>query len=194
MAQWWERLSPTSVTQVQIPASMPYVGWVCCWFSPVLREVSPLLKKQLFPNSSSTRNQVDEEPLCGCATSKSLFIYLCSMACIEYDLVETKNSVIKFWAFLFLQALTLALTLHEKGRSELKKRNYAEALLLLLEAEKEFRYSRSSPCDHYCELPALFTTTFVKPHLNCYLNFIMKALISDRDDFHDHPTGLFICF
>ena len=27
-------------------------------------------------NSNSTRNQVDEEPLCGCATSKSLFIYL----------------------------------------------------------------------------------------------------------------------
>ena len=34
----------------------------------------------------------------------------------------------------------MALTLHEKGRSVLKKRNYAEALLLLLEAEKEFRY------------------------------------------------------
>ena len=28
------------------------------------------------PNSSSTKNQVDEEPLCGSATSKSLFIYL----------------------------------------------------------------------------------------------------------------------
>ena len=28
------------------------------------------------PNSNSTRNQVDEEPLCGCATSKLLFNYL----------------------------------------------------------------------------------------------------------------------
>ena len=28
------------------------------------------------PNPSSTRNQLNEEPLCGCATSKSLFIYL----------------------------------------------------------------------------------------------------------------------
>ena len=27
-----------------------------------------------FPNSNSTRNQVDEEPLRGCATSKSLII------------------------------------------------------------------------------------------------------------------------
>ena len=29
-----------------------------------------------FPNSNSTRNQVDEEPHCGCATSKSLFFNL----------------------------------------------------------------------------------------------------------------------
>ena len=33
-------------------------------------------QKPAFPNSSSTKNQVDEEPLSGCATSKSLFIYL----------------------------------------------------------------------------------------------------------------------
>ena len=33
-------------------------------------------QKPTFPNSNSTRNQVDEEPLCGCATSKSLFIFL----------------------------------------------------------------------------------------------------------------------
>ena len=38
--------------------------------------VFPSPQKPTFPNSSSTRNQVDEEPLCGCATSKSLFIYL----------------------------------------------------------------------------------------------------------------------
>ena len=38
--------------------------------------VFPSPQKPTFPNSNSTRNQVDEEPLCGCATSKSLFIYL----------------------------------------------------------------------------------------------------------------------
>ena len=38
--------------------------------------VFPSPQKPTFPNSSSTRNQVDEEPLCGYATSKSLFIYL----------------------------------------------------------------------------------------------------------------------
>ena len=85
--QWWcsrwEHSPPTNVARVQIRASTPYVGWVCCWFSPLLREVflrvlrfSPLLKNQTFPNFNSTRNQVDEEPLCGCATCKSLFIYL----------------------------------------------------------------------------------------------------------------------
>ena len=38
--------------------------------------VFPSPEKPTFPNSNSTRNQVDEEPLCGCAASKSLFIYL----------------------------------------------------------------------------------------------------------------------
>ena len=33
-------------------------------------------QKPTFPNINSTRNQVDEESLCGCSTSKSWFIYL----------------------------------------------------------------------------------------------------------------------
>ena len=36
--------------------------------------VFPSPQKLTFPDSNLTRNQVDEEPLCGCATSKSLFI------------------------------------------------------------------------------------------------------------------------
>ena len=52
-------------------------------FAP--RDFSPgtlvLSSPQTFPNSNSTTNQVDEEPICGYATSKSLFIYLlCSVA------------------------------------------------------------------------------------------------------------------
>ena len=38
--------------------------------------VFPSPQKPTFSNSNSTSNQVDEEPLCGCATCKSLFIYL----------------------------------------------------------------------------------------------------------------------
>ena len=57
-------LPPTNVTQVQIPVSMPHVGWVCCWFSPLLREVflwvlwfSPLLKNQHFQIPFRSRMQ-----------------------------------------------------------------------------------------------------------------------------------------
>ena len=38
--------------------------------------VFPSPQKLAFPNSNLTRNQVDKEALCGCATFKSLFIYL----------------------------------------------------------------------------------------------------------------------
>ena len=44
-------------------------------FSPVT-PVFPSPQKPTLPNSNSTRNQVDKEPLCGCATSKSFFIDL----------------------------------------------------------------------------------------------------------------------
>ena len=52
----------------------------------------PSSQKPTFPNSSSTRNQVDEEPLGGCATSKLLFIYslsgwtsICDFQAILYN-------------------------------------------------------------------------------------------------------------
>ena len=36
----------------------------------------PSPQKPTLPNSNLTRNELDKEPLCGCATAKSLFIYL----------------------------------------------------------------------------------------------------------------------
>ena len=36
----------------------------------------PCPQKPTFSNSTSTRNQVDKEPLCGCANSKSLCIFI----------------------------------------------------------------------------------------------------------------------
>ena len=36
----------------------------------------PSPQKPTFPDSNSTRNQVDEEPLCECATRKSLFYFI----------------------------------------------------------------------------------------------------------------------
>ena len=80
MAQWWERSPLTNVVRVQIPASTPYVGWVCSWFAPrgfsPDTPVFPSPQRPTFPDSNSAMSQVDEEPLCGCATSKSSFIYL----------------------------------------------------------------------------------------------------------------------
>ena len=38
--------------------------------------VFPSPQKPTLPNSNSIRNRIDEEPLCGCATSKSLLLLL----------------------------------------------------------------------------------------------------------------------
>ena len=55
MAQWWDHSPPTNVARVRFPDSASYVGWICCWFSSLLREVflrvlrfSPLLENQHF--------------------------------------------------------------------------------------------------------------------------------------------------
>ena len=81
MAQWWQRHSPaTNVARVQIPALTPFGLSLLLVLSSAPRGFTPgssvfaSLQKPTFPNSNSTRNQVDEEPLCGCATSQSLFI------------------------------------------------------------------------------------------------------------------------
>ena len=55
MALWWECLPPTNLSRVQFPDPASYVGWICCWFSTLLREVflrvlwfSPLFKNKHF--------------------------------------------------------------------------------------------------------------------------------------------------
>ena len=67
VVQWWEHSPPSNVARVRILASTPYVGWVCCWFSPLLQEVflwvlrfSPLLENQHFqlPIRSGTHGHV----------------------------------------------------------------------------------------------------------------------------------------
>ena len=52
-----------------------HIGSILC-FERFSTPVFPSPRKPTFQNSNSTRNQVDEEPLCGCATSKSLLLLL----------------------------------------------------------------------------------------------------------------------
>ena len=49
-----ESLEIRNVARAQIPLLMLYVGWVCCWFSPLFREVflRVLLKNQHFQITS----------------------------------------------------------------------------------------------------------------------------------------------
>ena len=67
IVQWWEDSPPTNVAKVRILALMLYVHLVCCWFSPLLREVfprvlqfSPLLKNWHFqiPTRFGTQEHV----------------------------------------------------------------------------------------------------------------------------------------
>ena len=75
----------------------------------------PSPQKPTFPNSSSTRNQVDEEPLCGCATSKSLMfiIYLISQFTCLSNLLWVKLS--KTLARQLVNAIGLRCDLISRG-------------------------------------------------------------------------------
>ena len=86
MAKWWEHLPPTNVAHAGsnrgVNTILIYrvefvVGSLLCSerFSPGT-PVFLSSQTQTFPNSYSTRNQVDEEPLCGCATCKSLLLFI----------------------------------------------------------------------------------------------------------------------
>ena len=72
-------LASTNAARVQTPvlacglSLLLVLSLAARGFSPGT-PVFPSHQKPTFPNSNSTRNQVDEEPLRGCATSKSLFI------------------------------------------------------------------------------------------------------------------------
>ena len=78
-AQGWRSGENTRLPPMR-PGFKPrcwYVDWVCCWFSAPRgfspgTPVFPSHQNPTFPNSNLTRNQVDEVPLRGCATSKSL--------------------------------------------------------------------------------------------------------------------------
>ena len=81
--------------------------------------VFPSPQKPTFPNSNSTRNQVDEEPLCGCATSKSLFIYL-----FIYLFIKSKDRSTALQKFLAWVRLHLSCRLIQGSHSLEKPLNF----------------------------------------------------------------------
>ena len=75
------------------------------------------------------------------------------------------------------KSLTLALLLHEKGRTQLKTENYNEALILFLEADHELSICNSNlvqMIDNYAIL--ILKTKLIKMHSNvtnfCFLLFL----------------------
>ena len=68
--------------------------------------VFPSPQKPALPNSNSTMNQVDEEPLCGCATSKSLFIYL-SVTDVAYLKLTKATTLLDFVMYYLLHDLVV---------------------------------------------------------------------------------------
>ena len=71
MAQWFKSRRRRHVWVEFVVGSLPCSERFFSGYSGF-----PLSLKANIPNSNSSRNQVDTEPLCGRATSKSLFIYL----------------------------------------------------------------------------------------------------------------------
>ena len=60
MAQWWERLPPTAVARVRYSDPASHVGWVCCWFSSLLRGFFSGFSG--FPPSTKTNTKFQFDP------------------------------------------------------------------------------------------------------------------------------------
>lgn len=61
--------------------------------------------------------------------------------CNAYEQVENQAGESMNLPYHERKALVTAMALHEKGRVALKKGDYSLALVIFLEADKEFRYN-----------------------------------------------------
>ena len=66
--------------------------------------VFPSPQKPTFPNSNLTRNQVDGEPLCGCATCKSLSLLFIIIIIIIIKLIFSQTLRLAYRQVLHLHA------------------------------------------------------------------------------------------
>ena len=64
MAQWWERSPPTNVSRIRFPDPSSYVGWVCFWFSFLLRDTIADTAFWIIQSFASTHSlQAKQTPL-----------------------------------------------------------------------------------------------------------------------------------
>ena len=108
--------APTNVARVQILASTQICGLSLLLvpsFAPRgFSRGTPVFsssQKPTLPNSSLTRNQVEEEPVCGCVSSTSLFINLmyifiygnsdviATLVITNFHLYLIKRGLIQLW-------------------------------------------------------------------------------------------------
>ena len=90
--QWWEHLPLTNVIEVQTQVWTTHVGWVCCWFSPLLWKVClgymyssfPLSSKiNIFPNSNLTTNDSQRTIICRGSSLLTLKSF-CTLSCADH--------------------------------------------------------------------------------------------------------------
>ena len=119
MVQCWECSPPTNVARVRCPDPASYAGWVCCWFSTLLRELflwvlrfSPLLKNQHFQFQFDPRmhrhilNELLRTPRCSVGkqiTFTFTFFPICTLMHV------LRNQGLKDWCLRKAPLSTLAL-------------------------------------------------------------------------------------
>ena len=92
LAQRWERSPPTNLFRVRFPDPASYMGWVCCWFSTLLRDQ---------PTNISNSNSILE---CTATSERVLWAPLCSVGKQIYNLQITNynyNLQLTRYAYFF---------------------------------------------------------------------------------------------
>ena len=98
----WRTLLPPVWPGLQIPVSTPYVGWVCCWFSPLLREVFlRVLRFSLSSKTNISKFQFDQE-----SGRRRTTYWMCYLQIVIYFI----HSFVRSFVRLFVRLLDLSLS------------------------------------------------------------------------------------
>ena len=100
-------LSGESTLRIPAYMLMPYVGWVCCWFSPLLREVF-LQERVLWFSSPLPKNKFLRTPKCSMGkqityyyTSNNNYIKVCGLIIRRYYESDAVKEFLSYLSFSF---------------------------------------------------------------------------------------------